>query len=105
MDLREVESRGEIISTNRHPWEDARIEVVKLMLKRYKSEFKNKVILDIGCGDTHVVESLSLFFTESEFYAIDTAFNNDLLLDYENKLKGTSISLFKTLDEAINYTR
>jgi hypothetical protein len=101
MDLREVEYRGKFISTNRHPWEVARVEVVKRKLSEYINELSGKVILDIGCGDTFVVEALSKFLPDTDFFAIDIAFSDELILNYNKKLKHTSILLFKTLDDAL----
>lgn len=102
MDLREVQSRGELLQTNRHPWEISRVEIAKDILEKHKSQLEGKVILDIGCGDTFVVEQLSNFLPDSLFFAVDIAFTKEMIAVYENKLSNTNIKLFTTLDESID---
>lgn len=103
MDLREVHKRNELIVQNRHPWEIARVKVIKDLLKKNSSLHNGKTILDIGCGDTFVVEELANFLTNSTFLAIDTAFNDELIATFNNKINTNNIRLFKTLNDAIPF--
>jgi SAM-dependent methyltransferase len=101
MDLREIKKRDELIIQKRHPWEIARVNVVKDLLKRNFSHYDGKAILDIGCGDTFVVEELALYLKNSDFYAIDTAFTDEVMEVYRNKISNPNIHLFKSLEEAL----
>lgn len=103
MDLREAHKRNEIIVQNRHPWEIARVKVIKNLLKKNCSLHNGKTIIDIGCGDTFVVEELASFLTNSTFFAIDTAFNDELINTFNKKMNSTNIQLFKTLTEATSF--
>lgn len=102
MDLREVKSRGELFSESRHPWELARLDVVTKKIKENIGALDNKIVFDIGCGDTFVVEELSKSFPNSHFYAIDIAFDQELIASYQNRLEGKKIKLFSSLDEAVS---
>lgn len=97
MDL--VEAKKRTLPDNRHPWELARIEVVKkLIAKKVKLE-NGSVVLDIGCGDTFAVESIAENYPGVSFYAIDTAFTDEIISRFKSRIKNPNIFLFRSLDE------
>lgn len=101
MDL--VESQkipGETCS--RHPWERARKKVVVDLIRQHvATSAESKTFLDIGCGDTWLVEQLSQVFPESKFIAVDIAFNEQLLGKLQRKFEGTNIEVFGDLNSAL----
>ncbi|CAM4152738.1 class I SAM-dependent methyltransferase [Gillisia hiemivivida] len=91
MDLRELPKNNE----NRHPWEMARAEVAKSLVDHHCSNYEDKNILDLGCGDLFFLTKFSKDKTSAKFYAIDTAFTDE----YLETNKGSSIKLYKSLDK------
>ncbi len=83
MDLREA-ALHDVQDGARHPWELARIEVVRALLHDHapRAFEPGAVILDVGCGDTFVIESLALTMPHARFLAVDPAFSDTLLARY-----------------------
>jgi len=100
MDLRELENTKN--TESRHPWEIARLFVIQSKIKQIFNENDEKVILDIGCGDTWLIEQLSKKFPNFKFIAVDTAFDSGMLKKLNSKLNSKTFSVFKTLDSALN---
>lgn len=97
MDLREVKGRqGKELK--RHPWELARAEVIHHQLKNQLKASNFNSILDLGCGDTFLVEFLAQKFSHIQFYAIDIAFTDEQL-QYLKSTVPPNVSVYKTLDE------
>jgi len=98
MDLVEAKARGHETAI-RHPWETARVEVVRSLIRRHVRLEPDAVVLDIGCGDTFVVEQLAAEHTAASFYAVDTAFTEELLALYRKRLGNPRVHAFSSLDE------
>ena len=82
---------------DRHPWELARINVVKDMLKntvRLKSDAR---ILDLGCGDAYVALQLSKQFSTARFHCVDIAFTPEIINELSTNLEGHPITLHSSL--------
>lgn len=103
MDLRESEITN-MAESGRHPWEKARKEVVVSLINRFipKIVKERNSILDIGCGDTWLIEQLSSDLKQSKFVAVDTAFTDELLEKYKSRLASSKFEVFPNLDEALN---
>lgn len=88
----------------RHPWEKARKEVVTNLIKKLtKGDTDLPLrVLDIGCGDTWLIEQLSETFTNAEFIAVDIAFTDTMLKHYRDKLDPNRFQVFKSLEDANN---
>jgi hypothetical protein len=97
MDLVEAKQRG-YDEGIRHPWEAARIEIVGALIRRHVTLGPGAVVLDIGCGDTYVVEQLAARYGTAVFYAVDTAFTDDLVERYRARLRNPRIMPFSSLD-------
>lgn len=100
MDLIELANRSSEIS-NRHPWELARAEV---MLKFIKQKLNTKEILsvlDLGCGDTFLVEFLAKKLPSVKFYAVDIAFTDELIVKLQKNIN-PQIKIYKSQDEMLN---
>lgn len=90
MDLRE-KSKTE----KRHPWELARFEVIKNLLKNQIIDYSGKNILDLGCGDLFFIKELNKRHPSAKYYAVDTAFDNRII-DSE---KNSSLNVYKSMDD------
>lgn len=97
MDLVEAKARG-FETSARHPWETARVDVVGRLIRQYAPLRDHAIVLDIGCGDTFVVEQLSEEYPGATFYAVDTAFTPDLVEHYRARLHQRRILPFPSLD-------
>jgi len=96
MDLIEANERG-FDPGVRHPWEVARVDVVKKLIDRQAALEPGAIVMDIGCGDTFVVEQLAAAHENVSFYAVDTAFTDELLAHYR-ALLNPRIQAFQSLD-------
>lgn len=96
MDLLELKSRQ---TTNRHPWELARLEIVKKIINTHSQtkKFNSINLYDIGCGDTFVLEQLMDYFKFNYCYGVDIEFSSDDLTTLNQKLNSKKISIFKNI--------
>ena len=92
MDLIEYQNK---MSETRHPWEQARIEVVYRLIEKFFPIDSEASVLDIGCGDTFVINELQKRRPQSKFYAVDTAFDDELI----RKFSSENIRLLKNINE------
>lgn len=105
MDIKEA-SLTDFVAQDRHPWELARCRVVKSLvssvLSRINKGKRRITILDIGCGDIFIAETLLKQYCNVDYYAVDNAFSDELIRLYGNKAKseGLSLSLYNSLEEA-----
>jgi hypothetical protein len=97
MDLVEARARG-FESAVRHPWETARFEVIDRLIRRHLNLASGSIVMDIGCGDTFVVESLAARYDGAQFFAVDTAFTGELLEHYRARLNNPRIQMSSSLD-------
>jgi hypothetical protein len=97
MDLAEARERG-FHEGVRHPWEMARVAVVRKLIRRHVTLGRDAIVLDIGCGDTFVSEQLAADCPDALFYTIDTAFTPELIERYRRRLNSGRIRPFASLD-------
>lgn len=99
MDL--IESGSNCVPVDhRHPWELARLEVIKRVLRERVELQAGDLVLDVGCGDSFMAEQIALAYPAVTFCAIDTALDEQRLASFTGKLKVANLRLFRTLDEA-----
>jgi hypothetical protein len=97
MDLVEARARG-FEAAVRHPWEQARLSLVGRLLARHVTLKPEDLVLDIGCGDTFVVEALARAYPAVTFYAVDSAFTVELIEAFRARLTVPNVSLFASLE-------
>lgn len=97
MDLVEARARGFDVAA-RHPWERARLTLARHMLGRYARLEPGAAVVDFGCGDTFVVGELARAHPDVSFYAVDSAFSDDMLSMFNARLTSPNVSLFPSLD-------
>jgi hypothetical protein len=100
MDLKEIAiNQGQ----KRHPWELARVKVVTRILKTL-SNISNETltILDVGSGDTFLIQELSREFKKASFFAIDTGYDNAYIEETNKRFaeEHTAIKVFNDLQVA-----
>ena len=104
MDLKEAQLTDFKV-TARHPWELARLRAVEKLLETYLSPLtKNPVkVLDIGCGDTWVIEQLTETLTSARFHAVDIAFTEEVLSHINSKYASSRkpIRAFRSMSESL----
>jgi hypothetical protein len=100
MDLVEARARGYEAAV-RHPWEAARVDVVGRLIRRHAPIGHGAIVMDIGCGDTFVVEQLAAEYSDAVFYAVDTAFTEELVELYRARLKNPRILPFPSLEAIV----
>lgn len=98
MDLVEATAR-DFQAGRRHPWERARLDAVVSLIERHAPLKPGDVVLDVGCGDTYVVEQLARRYPQVAFHAVDTAFTDDVVEHLQTRLHGTSVHLHRSLDD------
>jgi trans-aconitate methyltransferase len=99
MDLIELKNRTSPVNY-RHPWELARLFALNYFLQDYFKPGSPQWILDIGCGDTFVIENLAKRHPTFSFIAIDTAFTEDYIVLQKTRLNNSKIYLFNNLQDA-----
>ena len=99
MDLVEARERG-VDDAARHPWEIARLDVLEKLLSRHVTLAPDSLVVDVGCGDTFVVEQLAAEHPRVSFYAIDTAFTDELIV-HARAHSYPNVRYFKSLDAIV----
>jgi SAM-dependent methyltransferase len=82
----------------RHPWERARLSLAHDLIRRHVTLRPGDGVLDIGCGDTFVSEELARRYPGIHFYAIDSAFSDQQIEAFANRITVPNVSLFSSLD-------
>ena len=83
MDIIETEDFS--INTEHHFWEKARLKFVKNLIYRTKLQLAS--VIDIGCGDCFVLQSLAREFSKTVFVGIDSALTDEITTQITERLK------------------
>jgi 2-polyprenyl-3-methyl-5-hydroxy-6-metoxy-1,4-benzoquinol methylase len=59
---------------HRHPWEIARLSVLRRLIRRRVALDKGATVVDVGCGDAFIIGELARSFPAVRFIGIDAAF-------------------------------
>lgn len=78
----------------------ARLEVIYNLLKKIcpNAEQSSMHILDIGCGDTFVVDNLSRRLPFAKFSAVDSEFTDTDISRFRERYKGRPLDVYRSLD-------
>lgn len=74
MDLIET---ADVSSGYRHPWEVARLWVLRRLIDRHVPLPNGAIIVDVGCGDAFVIGELAAAFPHAQCFGVDSAFTTD----------------------------
>lgn len=91
MDITELNRMASAQHSPRHPWETARVRVIRWLLKR-KDGNAWKHLTDIGAGDAYVIETLAHHSTATKYTAIDTAYSPELIRQLQLRTEGLPIN-------------
>jgi 2-polyprenyl-3-methyl-5-hydroxy-6-metoxy-1,4-benzoquinol methylase len=80
---------------NRHPWELARLKVLKFVLQKFN---KGKTIADIGSGDAFFSKTIAKENTDFNLLTIDSNYTQELI-DELYKETGNNILFLKNLND------
>lgn len=97
MDIKEHRAGSARGTTGRHPWEQARVRIVEKYLLRHVPSPVS--VVDIGCGDAFVIEQLARDCPGTQFYGVDTAFDEHLLAEYTERIGNSSVRLYRSAGE------
>jgi len=100
MDIKEA-SKISFNVNNRHPWELARVKIIEKFICKYLRKDVNAKILDVGSGDAFVTSYLAKKYGNFDFYAVDTAYDEDLLKIFNEKINLNNVHLFSSLNDNI----
>lgn len=97
MDIKEQQAGSALGSFGRHPWEIARVKIVKDFLVRFVPSPVS--VIDIGCGDAFVIQQLARYLPNTNFYGVDTALDNTLLSAYKARIDNPRVALFPSTED------
>ncbi|MEP7168780.1 MAG: methyltransferase domain-containing protein [Bacteroidota bacterium] len=100
MDIKEAKNRKSK-STYRHPWELARVEIVRRFLVKITQGINPQKIniIDIGCGDLFVLETIGSHFNFKSLIGIDIGFDLQTIKLLENKYENTNMKIYNDLNQ------
>jgi hypothetical protein len=96
MDISELNRINFTQQLNRHPWEIARAYAVNFILK--KNNFHSQHIIDIGSGDTFVLQTLAENNVAEKFSAVDTAYSDEIIRNLKHQPGARNIGFYTTPD-------
>ena len=94
MDLIEA---ADVSPRHRHPWELARLWVLRQLIARRVRIDARSMVVDIGCGDALVIGELARRFPEASFCGIDAAFTPETAAARQRTLP-PNVRLHQTLE-------
>ena len=99
MDL--VESKQRIVPLeNRHPWELARLEAIKRIIREFVQLNPGANILDVGCGDSFLISQVAKEYPDANFFAVDTALTPELVEAHAKAWPAKNLATFQDLESA-----
>lgn len=99
MDLCELEFNPNW-NSKRHPWERARVQVVKNMLKPILVEKSGPVnILDVGSGDAYLVHQLISENPHLTAHCVDIEYSDEIVDSLNKQVEARRIKFYKSIDE------
>lgn len=103
MDIKELKLA--FPGAKRHPWELAKLKVVKFLLGKYKKnvELAYLTVLDVGCGDIFTLQQLSEQYKDMKLFGVDTALEKDIIERSLSQMSNSNIVLSLSLDEIDHY--
>ncbi|RMB60475.1 methyltransferase domain-containing protein [Dokdonia sinensis] len=91
MDLVELSS----YKTTRHPWETARLHIIKEFISSLPSNVDQ--ILDVGSGDAFLANNLSAINDSCDVHCVDIEYNEALMSTIHEQFKNDRLHLYSAL--------
>lgn len=99
MDISEFSRLRDKKTYLRHPWETSRVNVLKTFLKQSGLTFPVDRIVDIGGGDAFVINSLMEENLAKEYFAIDTAYTDEVIAQLKENYNNSGVHYVIDLEE------
>ncbi|WP_294825070.1 hypothetical protein [uncultured Flavobacterium sp.] len=99
MDISEFSRLRDKKTYLRHPWETSRVNVLKTFLKQSGINFPVDRIVDIGGGDAFVINSLMQENLAKEYFAIDTAYTDEVIAQLKENYNNSGVHYVIDLKE------
>jgi hypothetical protein len=94
-----VESAASVTATTvRHPWETARLAILRRLLARHAPIHDRALVVDVGCGDAFVIGSLADAFPGATFGGVDSALTASIVNDIHRRTQRSNLVLSDSLD-------
>jgi hypothetical protein len=97
MDISEFSRLNDKSNYNRHPWETSRKNVLHTFLEQSNIQFPIERIVDIGSGDAYVIHTLVENNLAKEYYAIDTAYTPEVIVQLKENNINSQVIYFQSL--------
>jgi hypothetical protein len=94
MDLSEA---ADAPPAQRHPWEIARLWVLRRLIRTDVRIQAGDVVIDIGCGDAYVVGEVARAFPSAQFFGVDSALTDEAIRTRQQTLP-PNVRLYRELD-------
>ncbi|MCW4469148.1 hypothetical protein OGH69_09245 [Flavobacterium sp. MFBS3-15] len=99
MDISEFSRLRDKASYLRHPWETSRVNVLKTFLRSSGISFPVDRVVDIGGGDAFVINSLMGENLAREYFAIDTAYTQEVIGQLKENYNDSGVQYVHDLEE------
>lgn len=101
MDIKEFNVKTKDNEKRNHPWEMARLELVKDLLNPYlRDKESNKNVLDIGCGDVYFISEFCKTHKNFKPFAVDIAFTDEIISGLKKEYdESCSIEYYKDVND------
>ncbi|MCB9202275.1 MAG: hypothetical protein H6604_04405 [Flavobacteriales bacterium] len=103
MDISEYKRNKNKKEYKRHPWETARLSFLVDFIQNQLQNTKIENIIDVGCGDCFVIDSLAKKNITQNYYAIDIAFTPEIVSKLKQK-NSDKINYFRHISELLDST-
>jgi SAM-dependent methyltransferase len=94
MDLSEAK---DLPPAHRHPWEIARLWVMRRLIQADVQLGAGDAVIDIGCGDAFVLAHLARAFPAARFFGVDSALSDEAIQQRQSGLP-PNVHLYRDLD-------
>jgi trans-aconitate methyltransferase len=100
MDIKEKKERNSNAMT-RHPWETARAKFIERLLEQELKDYNcsNTTLIDIGCGDLYVLNTMDRKFGFYRVIGVDTAFDDKISKLLIEETANNKIKLYNNINE------
>lgn len=102
MDIKEKRERNTNAQT-RHPWETARAKFIEGLLEKELKDYNcsKTTLIDIGCGDLYVLNSMDRKFGFHRVIGVDTAFDDKISKLLIEETANKKIELYNNVNKLL----
>ena len=101
MDLIEATGRH----PRRHPWETARLRIIRHLIARHGPPSNGSTIVDVGCGDAFVALNLAAEYRLCNVIGVDSSFRDEVLAELNANQQHDRIKFVRSVADAAQISR